>query len=213
MSVKLFEDIHQIGYKSISFESTCTNGIETNSNPATSRDTETTTRSRSDPRLVKLSGACLRKSWRSNKTKGKVFSTKTRGVLGQTSVLNKRRIREKSDAVQNNPTRSINTMRHSVLCGASRSSDVYLTRVRSLWRYLSLIRWSGLTEVASIQSLFTRREMFAINDRVTFSLVRNIGLDRWIAPFLLDHIRQVDVHVSSLNVGGCSVRLNILRRT
>lgn len=33
-------------------------------------------------------------------------------------------VRGKSDApVQNNPTRSINTIRHSVLCGASRSSD------------------------------------------------------------------------------------------
>jgi len=36
---------------------------------------------------------------------------------------NKLRIREKSDGVQNNPSRSINTIRHSVVCGASRCPD------------------------------------------------------------------------------------------
>lgn len=36
------------------------------------------------------------------------------------------RIREKSDGVQNNPSRSINTIRHSVVCGASRCPDAHL---------------------------------------------------------------------------------------
>lgn len=47
---------------------------------------------------------------------------------GQTRYM---RAREKSDAVENNPTASINTIRHSVLGCASRSSDAYLTRVTS----------------------------------------------------------------------------------
>lgn len=50
------------------------------------------------------------------------------GGRGQTRYM---RAREKSDAVENNPTASINTIRHSVLGCASRSSDAYLTRVTS----------------------------------------------------------------------------------
>lgn len=50
------------------------------------------------------------------------------GREGQTRYM---RAREKSDAVENNPTASINTIRHSVLGCASRSSDAYLTRVTS----------------------------------------------------------------------------------
>lgn len=48
------------------------------------------------------------------------------GGGGQTTYM---RAREKSDAVENNPTRSINTIRHSVFACTSWSSDAYLTRV------------------------------------------------------------------------------------
>lgn len=51
-----------------------------------------------------------------------------KGGRGQTTYT---RAREKSDAVENNPTRSINTIRHSVLACTSRSSDAYLARVTS----------------------------------------------------------------------------------
>jgi len=42
---------------------------------------------------------------------------------GVSRKSNKLRIREKSDGVQNNPSCSINTIRHSVVCGASRCPD------------------------------------------------------------------------------------------
>jgi len=53
----------------------------------------------------------------------------------------KLRIREKSDGVQNNPSRSINTIRHSVVCGTSRCPDAYLVYSFSQFNYYFGFHW------------------------------------------------------------------------
>jgi len=53
----------------------------------------------------------------------------------------KLRIHEKSDGVQNNPSRSINTIRHSVVCGTSRCPDAYLVYSFSQFNYYFGFHW------------------------------------------------------------------------